>query len=420
MATLSADLKFQLLSAIGTPGLTNELINAIQAGQNALPSLNGLTGPLSITAGSNVTISASGSTIQISSSGSGGVSSLNTLTGALSIVAGSGITVTPSGSNITIAASGSVVSSFNALTGAVVLAAGSNITLTPSGNTITIASSGGGSGANAALSNLASVAINTALLPGVTNTIALGSSSLYFSNIFLTASNTVQEGVTFTTDGSGGMHANSSYMRVGNANGQGTFLYDDGTNNELRFADGPTSISPNGHGGFLVAKGDFGGGGITFSVDTNGNINAYGSLLMGYAAINPPSTASNLTPLTAAANTTTTFWTYFLNADTTKNVNSIDVTVQGGNASTGDYWFFHRQFVFVNAAGTNYVSLNTAGVAIVPDILSAGFAGSSLVASVTGSFGGSNLALNVSIVNGSATLTGDVTAQVIFLNGHLN
>jgi hypothetical protein len=43
---------------------------------------------------------------QCSSAGSGGVSSLNGLTGALSLVAGSGITITPAGSNITIASSG--------------------------------------------------------------------------------------------------------------------------------------------------------------------------------------------------------------------------------------------------------------------------------------------------------------------------
>ena len=42
----------------------------------------------------------------VSSISGGGVTSLNSLTGGLNIVAGSNITVTPSGSNITIAASG--------------------------------------------------------------------------------------------------------------------------------------------------------------------------------------------------------------------------------------------------------------------------------------------------------------------------
>lgn len=48
-----------------------------------------------------------------------------------------------------------------------------------------ITSSGGG--ANAALSNLSGVAINTAMLPGVDNSIALGSSSFRYTNVFATA-----------------------------------------------------------------------------------------------------------------------------------------------------------------------------------------------------------------------------------------
>lgn len=50
---------------------------------------------------------------------------------------------------------------------------------------ITAASNGSGSGANTALGNLAAVAINTALLPATTNTIALGSSSKTWSDLFL-------------------------------------------------------------------------------------------------------------------------------------------------------------------------------------------------------------------------------------------
>jgi len=53
-----------------------------------------------------------------------------------------------------------------------------------------------GTGANTALSNLASVAINAALLPGTTNSIALGSSSFYWTNIFSTAENCGIAGTT--------------------------------------------------------------------------------------------------------------------------------------------------------------------------------------------------------------------------------
>lgn len=57
------------------------------------------------------------------------------------------------------------VSRINGLVGALTLAEGTNVTLDVSGNTITINSSGGGGGgANTALSNLASVDINTSLL----------------------------------------------------------------------------------------------------------------------------------------------------------------------------------------------------------------------------------------------------------------
>lgn len=54
------------------------------------------------------------------------------------------------------------VTTLNGLSGAVTLSAGSGITLTPVGNDISISASGG-SGANTALSNLASVAINDIL-----------------------------------------------------------------------------------------------------------------------------------------------------------------------------------------------------------------------------------------------------------------
>ena len=116
------------------------------------------------------------------------------------------------------------VTSVNSLTGAVTLAAGSNITITPSGNTLTIASTGGG--ANVALSNLASVAINTSLLPGVTRSIDVGSPSFqmrsgYFSstvtglNAYFPAYNIVDN----TFDGSSPGNTNSVGELDGNDNG---------------------------------------------------------------------------------------------------------------------------------------------------------------------------------------------------------
>jgi uncharacterized protein (DUF2345 family) len=75
-------------------------------GSSGVTSLNSLTGGLSITAGSNITVTPSGNTIEIAASGGSGVSSLNSLTGALSITAGANITVTPSGSSVEISAAG--------------------------------------------------------------------------------------------------------------------------------------------------------------------------------------------------------------------------------------------------------------------------------------------------------------------------
>lgn len=110
-------------------------------------SLNTLTGPLAITAGTNVTVTPSGSSIRIDSSGTGGVASLNALTGALAITPGTGISVTPSGTNISIAATGGPgVTSMNTLTGALAITAGTGITVTPSGSNISIAATGGGAG----------------------------------------------------------------------------------------------------------------------------------------------------------------------------------------------------------------------------------------------------------------------------------
>lgn len=74
-----------------------------------------------------------------------------------------------------------VVTSVNGLNGALTLAAGSGISITPSGNTLTIASTA--SGANTALSNLTSTAVNVDLLPGITDTLDLGSVAKRWANL---------------------------------------------------------------------------------------------------------------------------------------------------------------------------------------------------------------------------------------------
>jgi hypothetical protein len=117
------------------------------------------------------------------------VKSLNGLTDAVTLTAGANVTITPSGNSLIIATTGgggggvsSIHSDANTnITGAVQFVSGTNVSLTQLGQAITINSSG----ANAALSNLASVAINTSLLPGVDNTINLGSSTKNFNSLFV-------------------------------------------------------------------------------------------------------------------------------------------------------------------------------------------------------------------------------------------
>lgn len=70
------------------------------------------------------------------------------------------------------------------LIGDVTLTGGSNVTLTQSGQDISIAATGS-AGATTALDNLASVAINATLIPGVSDAVALGSTTKQWSDLFL-------------------------------------------------------------------------------------------------------------------------------------------------------------------------------------------------------------------------------------------
>jgi hypothetical protein len=85
---------------------------------NYVQSLNGVTGPVGISAGSNITISASGNTLTISAAVLSGTTGATGATGPV----------------------GPYVISFNGLTGSIGLSAGIDITIQGSGNTLTIAS----------------------------------------------------------------------------------------------------------------------------------------------------------------------------------------------------------------------------------------------------------------------------------------
>jgi len=148
-------------------------------GTAGVTSLNGLTGVVSLIAGTNIKLTNQANGIKIDATGSGvssGVTSLDGLTGTLTLTPGSGISITPSGSSISIAytggggsgitavthdpsltgsgtgssplgiANGQVVRSVNGVHDDLTLAAGSNVSITPNGSTLTIASTGGGGG----------------------------------------------------------------------------------------------------------------------------------------------------------------------------------------------------------------------------------------------------------------------------------
>ena len=161
---------------------------------DVVTTLNGLTGGVSLAAGSNVTLTPVGNTITIASSGGGGGGGGTYFNFTEGITVAAGPTagdrwfdtntgklftaITDGASRIWIefgagsqgiaGATGSIgatgatgpqgntgpvgdyVISFNGLTGAVNFVAGTNITITPAGNTLTIASSGGGGGVDAA------------------------------------------------------------------------------------------------------------------------------------------------------------------------------------------------------------------------------------------------------------------------------
>jgi hypothetical protein len=112
-------------------------------GTAGVTSLNGLAGALSIKAGNGITVTPSGSSIQVAFTG-GGSSGITSVAHDASLV-GAGTGASPLA-----IANGQVVRSLTVgattLHDAVTLAAGSNVTITPSGNTLTIAASGGGGG----------------------------------------------------------------------------------------------------------------------------------------------------------------------------------------------------------------------------------------------------------------------------------
>ena len=172
----------------------------------------------------------------------GGVSSLNTLTGALTIAAGSGITVTPSG-----------------------------------GNTLTVDATGG-SGANTALSNLASVAVNTSLLPASDASINLGSSTLRYGTTYTEIVDSGLSTLSLISDNiaSGSSATAAVSLKSGNQTGSGLGQ----TGNVTISTGGITNISSgNVTGDLTLSSGSStGGGGVTGTVTISSGNGTTGSI----------------------------------------------------------------------------------------------------------------------------------------------
>lgn len=153
------------------------------------PTFGGLTltSALAVTSGGTGATTAAGARTNLGAAGSGANSDITSLTGlttALSVPqGGTGINALPTTGQLLIGNGAGYT--LNTLT------AGSGIQVTNAAGSITISAPGSGTCstcANSALSNLASVALNTSLLPGAAGVIDLGSGLLPFGQLSLSGS----------------------------------------------------------------------------------------------------------------------------------------------------------------------------------------------------------------------------------------
>ncbi len=98
----NSDTNAPILTGTGTWDLSG---SSVDLGDNAVVTMNGMSGAVSIAPGANITFQTNDATQAITINATvppSGVESLNTLTGALSLVGAGDVTITPSGSTITI------------------------------------------------------------------------------------------------------------------------------------------------------------------------------------------------------------------------------------------------------------------------------------------------------------------------------
>jgi hypothetical protein len=193
-------------------------------GPAGVTSLNGLTGALTLTPGSGISITPSGSSISIAYTG-GGAGGITSVTHDASL-SGAGTGASP----LSIA-NGQVVRSVNGVHDNVTLAAGSNVTITPSGSTLTIASSGGGGG-GLTLPFLGSIDLSYPPFQVINNGSSAGSSAIAGTSMSATASAVMGTGAGTGVSGQGvvgvsgignAAHTTGVYGRTGGdaASGEG-------------------------------------------------------------------------------------------------------------------------------------------------------------------------------------------------------
>ncbi len=118
--------------------------------------------------------------------------------------------------------------------------AGQCLTTSDGTGTLAWAACGAGSGADTALSNLASVAINTSLLPGTTESIALGSDSFNWLNLYLGNGGVVFEGAT------GGVDTNETTLVVTDPTADRTITLPNATGTVLLNTNNLSDVSNTG------------------------------------------------------------------------------------------------------------------------------------------------------------------------------
>jgi hypothetical protein len=152
----------------------------------------------------------------------------------------------------------------------------------------------GGSGANVNLSNVTATAIPVALLPGTTNTVALGSSSFYWSNLF----------ATLGTFANGSASAPSIVFAAGTTNG----LYSQSANKICMAIGGNNSSCYNTASNSIIVPAN---GAISFSITSNDasasagvGINAVGSSTTEALDLNSLTLQSNQCKINSVVNMT--------------------------------------------------------------------------------------------------------------------